>query len=158
MRILLIALIGCMTLINCSSGSSKAKDDARAEIQSSVPETVADPVPSVPSSAAGGGVNTNVQHYYCANGCAGSGGDAQGTCPTCGNEYVHNQAYHNQPATTPPATPGTTITPPANTGAATNAAGVYHYVCADGHDGGAGAAGACAQCGKALVHNDAFHN
>lgn len=35
---------------------------------------------------------------------------------------------------------------------------VYHYVCADGCEGGASdAAGTCAVCGKTLAHNQAFH-
>lgn len=33
-------------------------------------------------------------HYICSNGCAGGSG-SQGTCATCGNALVHNQAYHN---------------------------------------------------------------
>jgi len=37
-----------------------------------------------------------IQHYYCANNCEGSGGDAAGTCPVCGSAYEHNQAWHNQ--------------------------------------------------------------
>ena len=41
---------------------------------------------------------------------------------------------------------------------AQNAAGVWHYVCPDGHPGGAGSATACSQCGKTLVHNAAYHN
>jgi len=41
---------------------------------------------------------------------------------------------------------------------AQNAAGVWHYICSDGHTGGAGSAIACSQCGKTLVHNAAYHN
>ncbi len=39
-----------------------------------------------------------VPHYICKNNCAGSGGDQAGNCPVCGETYVHNEAFHNQPA------------------------------------------------------------
>lgn len=39
------------------------------------------------------------------------------------------------------------------------AGGVQHYICPDGHANGGGAAqGNCIQCGKALIHNQAFHD
>lgn len=56
----------------------------------------------------------------------------------------------NTPAATPPATPP--AEPPQN------AEGVWHYTCPDGHPGGSGSATPCAQCGKTLVHNQAYHN
>jgi len=123
----------------------------------------------------------NVQHYYCPNNCAGSGGDAQGVCPVCGTQYEHNQAWHNQQnaVTTTSSTvdvgssanniaipSGTTaganaianaagVTPPEPP---QNAAGVWHYICPNGHAGGAGGASACSECGTTLVHNQAYHN
>ncbi len=45
--------------------------------------------------------------------------------------------------------------PPAQ---ATNALGVFHYICPNGDPGGSGSAGACATCGATLVHNQAFHD
>ncbi len=116
-----------------------------------------------------------IQHYYCANNCEGSGGDAAGTCPVCGLEYTHNQAWHNQQnsvsTTTTTTTPGEQgpaigITPPAQgtpPSQATpeppqNAAGVWHYICSNGHAGGAGSATTCSECGSTLVHNTAYHN
>lgn len=40
-----------------------------------------------------------------------------------------------------------------------NAAGVWHYTCPDGHEGGgASAAETCATCGKTLAHNTAYHD
>jgi len=127
-----------------------------------------------------------VWHYTCPDGHPGGSGSAT-ACAQCGKTLVHNQAYHNngnQP--TPPVTqqitrpgevtPGSTITfDPSNPGSATasgtnlttpppptpepaqNAAGVWHYTCSDGHPGGAGSATPCAQCGKTLVHNQAYH-
>jgi hypothetical protein len=88
-------------------------------------------------------------HYICPNGCAGSGGDTQGTCPTCGTAYAHNAAYHGQPAQTPQQP---------QQSSAVNAAGVYHYTCPNGCAGGAGTAGACATCGSTLAHNQAYHD
>lgn len=110
-----------------------------------------------------------VQHYYCANNCAGSGGDAAGTCPVCGTEYTHNQAWHNQ--TQPSVSTTTTsniqdvsttgLTPPGQAPTtpepAQNAAGVWHYTCPNGHSGGAGSATACSDCGTTLVHNTLYH-
>lgn len=103
-------------------------------------------IQTIPSGAA------NVQHYYCANNCAGSGGDSAGTCPVCGSEYVHNQAWHNQ-GQNAISTQSTPAPEPAQ-----NAAGVWHYTCSSGCSGGAGSAVACSQCGSTLVHNTAYHN
>ena len=41
---------------------------------------------------------------------------------------------------------------------AQNAAGVWHYTCANGCAGGGGSATACAVCGSTLAHNSAYHN
>ncbi len=105
--------------------------------------------PTIPS---GGAVASSVQHYYCPNNCAGSGGDNAGSCPVCGTEYVHNQAYHNQPNNAITTNQTTVEEPPQN------AAGVWHYTCPQGCDGGAGSAIACSQCGSTLAHNAAYHN
>jgi len=104
------------------------------------------PANQLPAAAA---VNTSVSHYICPNNCEGSGGDAEGTCPVCGSAYLHNQAYHSTPAAT---TPTSTPDPPQN------AAGVWHYTCSNGCEGGAGSAIACANCGEMLVHNALYHN
>ena len=102
--------------------------------------------PTVPS----GGVATGgVKHYTCPNGHEGS--DSQGSCIVCGATLQHNQAWHNQPAQTPQ-TPTPGGEPPQN------AAGVWHYICPSGHDGGAGSAVACAECGTTLIHNTAYHD
>jgi hypothetical protein len=109
-----------------------------------------------------------VQHYYCANNCPGSGGDAAGTCPVCGSEYSHNQAWHdmqqNNVTTTTTTSdgsgPSVGITPPvqAPTEPPQNAAGVWHYTCPNGHAGGSGSATPCSECGTTLVHNSDYHN
>ena len=109
-----------------------------------------------------------VKHYICPNNCAGSGGDAAGTCAVCGAEYLHNDAFHNQPGQQPAPTPTPqvqtspsmttpSITPPPSTDPPQNAAGVWHYTCAKGCAGGSGAMGKCATCGGDLAHNAAYH-
>ncbi|WP_235298287.1 heavy metal-binding domain-containing protein [Portibacter marinus] len=96
-------------------------------------------------------------HYYCPAHPT-KGGDAQGSCPDCGQALVHNAAFHNAGAgvTT---TPSGAVTPPTpSTEPAVNAAGVYHYTCSNGCPGGAGSQANCATCGNPLVHNAAYHN
>ncbi len=120
-----------------------------------------------------GSAISGIQHYFCANNCEGSGGDAAGTCPVCGSEYTHNQAWHDaQTAPSPTVTTsGTAAAGTAAAGAAgalpptqavpeppQNAAGVWHYTCPSGHAGGAGSAVGCSVCGATLVHNQDYHN
>lgn len=52
--------------------------------------------------------------------------------------------------TTPPVTPPTQEP-------AQNTAGIWHYTCPKGCEGGAGMAIACAKCGTTLVHNQGYH-
>ncbi len=105
-------------------------------------------------------VASGIQHYICPNACAGSGGDAAGTCQICGSAYEHNDAYHN----TPTAATSNTAATVAPTAAATtpepaqNDAGIWHYTCSNGCSGGGGSAIACSQCGNTLAHNSAYHN
>ncbi len=35
-----------------------------------------------------------IAHYTCPNYCKGSGSSDPGNCPTCGSEYLHNDAFH----------------------------------------------------------------
>lgn len=170
-----IFLCAAAGLMLCMACSDKKSDDVRDEARESLnveersvpgPETNMSDFQTPPGAAAG------VHHYTCPNNCEGSGGSTQVDCPVCGTQYVHNAAYHQQqqpetqtttpgattPGTTTPGTPsGTTppadITPPA----AQNAAGVYHYTCPNGCEGGAASAGSCANCGTALEHNAAYH-
>lgn len=168
--LLLTAMFGITTLFSaCGSDSGAAKDaatetgaaptDAAAPAlnldPSAAPATAATPEPA--QNAAG------VWHYTCSKGCAG-GGAAAGPCAKCGTTLVHNQAYHGSAAPTGAANPTgapdkATITMPnaQKPEPPQNAAGVWHYTCADGCAGGAGSASPCAKCGKALVHNTAYH-
>lgn len=140
------------------SCKDQAKEDIRNKAIESVPVT---PATSSSSPSPAPAANSSGQkHYACPNNCAGSGGDGAGTCPVCGTAYVHNQAFHNDNAGTPAATPNITpvpTPPPSTSEPAQNAAGVWHYTCSAGCDGGAGAAGSCSKCGGALAHNQAYH-
>ncbi|MEE9372048.1 MAG: heavy metal-binding domain-containing protein [Saprospiraceae bacterium] len=130
--------------------------------------------------------NSGVEHYTCPNGHVGSGGAGEGTCAQCAAALVHNDAFHNSPvdgdnalptsATTQEIIPqpsgalnpvfqnvGATGAPTVGGAApalepAQNTVGVWHYVCPDGHSGGAGSAQSCSACGKTLEHNAGYHN
>ena len=158
-----IALAAIFAIQSCADSNSKSvRDAARQSLPQKQNVPPPPPPPSAPVTTSSNiGSDGTIQHYYCPNNCEGSGGDAQGTCPTCGTAYVHNAAWHtqNQPTTqiqhqtqTQTTTTPTTAEPPQN------AAGVWHYTCSNGCSGGAGSAIACANCGVTLVHNTAYHN
>lgn len=119
------------------------------------PATAPAATPEPAQNAAG------VWHYTCSKGCAGGAATAT-ACAKCGTTLSHNQAYHG--AATPAGAAGApgqtpTITMP-NTKQPEppqNKAGVWHYVCPDGHAGGGGGATPCSKCSKTLVHNKAYH-
>lgn len=101
-----------------------------------------------------------IQHFICPNHCQGSGGAAEGKCPVCGTEYVHNEAFHKGTSLPEPAMkidPVTHMAVPTHT-EAQNASGAYHFICPNGDPGGSGVAGKCSKCGADLVHNQAFHS
>ena len=129
-----------------------------------------DPGNNAPAAASGG----SGFHYTCSAGCGG-GGNAQGACPSCGAELVHNAAFHSGGGAT--ATPGAPSqaapssgnkypsvfntpggAPPANRINSSGGSGNgFHYICSAGCGGGGSGQGSCPSCGAALVHNDAFH-
>jgi len=147
-------------LISCGNDSD-VRDNAASTLD--VPEATADPVapptavPTVPPATTTPTTASGeaVPHYICPNGHGGNA--AKGTCPQCGAELAHNQAYHNQPSTTP-TTPITPTQPATNAATGQNAAGVWHYICNNGCEGGTGSAGNCPGCGNPLAHNQAYHN
>jgi len=108
-----------------------------------------------------------VIHYICDNKCENSGSDVAGNCPTCKNPYTHNTAFHandllksgplkvESNATQPTKPIGTA---PKQPSPVRNTAGVYHYTCSNGCNGGSGSAAKCASCGETLAHNQAYHN
>lgn len=149
-------LIFAVAFLSLSACGGDKSSDASREPLTTTPSTQ---TPSNNTTTAS--TNSNVPHYKCPNDCEGSGGAGAGTCPVCGTAYVHNQAFHNQPSqqTNPiqleNPTPPAGITPPSTP--AQNTAGVYHYICSNGCEGGAASAGTCATCGSALTHNQAYH-
>lgn len=148
--ICLVLLASTLGLTACGEKDADVREAARESLPQRAPQ---DMLQTATTPTATG----TVFHYTCPNGCEGGGADAQGVCPVCNTSLVHNQAYHNQPVNVDnnPVTPD--ISDAVND-AGQNAAGVFHYICPDGHEGGAASAGSCATCGKALVHNQAYHN
>ena len=163
MKTIYTIIFSCLLvgIFSCGSGPDQdVRNQARQSLD--VPQSwtpaAQNPIANTPppttntNTAAVSGVN----HYICPNNCEGSGGSTQVSCPVCGTQYVHNAAYHNQPtpSTTTTTTPSTQTTPEP----AQNAAGVWHYTCPAGCEGGGGSAVACASCGATLAHNAAYHN
>ena len=154
---LLAFLILSMTVAFTSCQNDKS-DQIRNEARQTLPVPPPNAATNTPTPPATPMTFNAEPHYKCPNNCAGGIGAAAGTCPACGTQLAHNQAYHNQAnntATTPP-----TISPtgaPQAPSPAQNAAGVYHYTCSNGCAGGAGSAGTCATCGGTLAHNTAYH-
>jgi hypothetical protein len=163
----ILSLLIVFTIACNSAEKDSVRDEARSTLRDIPPGSV--PPVTAPVGSPSAVATSGVQHYICPNNCQGSGGANAGTCPVCGSEYTHNQAYHNQPAgatsglpnglTLDPTSGGTTFpTPPTTPEPAQNAAGVWHYTCSAGCTGGAGSAGNCATCGQALAHNASYHN
>lgn len=96
-----------------------------------------------------------VWHYVCSKRCAGGSG-AIGQCAKCGANLVHNTLYHGSSQPQTPTSGAPFATPPA-TAPGRNAAGVWHYTCANGCSGGSGTRGDCTVCGSTLAHNQAYH-
>ncbi len=143
-----------LALAMLALGCSEKDSDVRAAARESLPERPASDIFSQASTGNQAVATSGVMHYTCPNNCEGGGGDVQGNCPVCGTALEHNQAYHDQPINVNNQTP-----PPISNAAngAGQTTGVFHYVCPDGHEGGAASEGTCASCGKALVHNQAYH-
>jgi len=158
------AVLLTLTLFACKDNPDRPDPILNENSSSTQPVNTATPVNSSTFNNDGSGGNA-VYHYICPNGCGG--GDAAGTCPTCGSAYTHNQAFHNQsqPAQTQgtanTATPNnpniTTSATPPTPEPAQNASGVWHYTCPNGCEGGGGSAIACASCGATLAHNSLYH-
>ncbi len=151
LKILAILLLSSAISFYACNDDAAVKKEARESLKVSDSPTTPNSATPEPAQNAQG-----VWHYTCNAGCAGGAGSA-GNCATCGGALAHNSAYHsntnNAPTTnmmTPPATPPTAEP-------AQNAAGVWHYTCNAGCEGGAGAAGTCGTCGGTLAHNSAYH-
>ena len=116
------------------------------------------PTPSLPNSNAVATATADVDgaHYICPKNCIGGESSAEGTCPVCNSTLAHNQGFHNNPnniSTTP-----TTTNPITAPTSGPNAAGQYHYTCANGCAVGGDTVGKCSSCDGDLAHNAAYHN
>lgn len=159
-----LLLFSVVSFYACNSDSDARKEEARENLVT--PETGTNSNSTAPNPETGEPAqNTSgVWHYTCPKGCAGGAGSA-GSCAVCGEALTHNQAYHAQNNTNTNATDfnpnsdatnPSTITPPTPE-PAQNAAGVWHYTCTAGCEGGAGSAGNCSKCGSPLAHNQEYH-
>lgn len=169
---LFLAILGLSVgLVACNS----KKDDAATQEDTSLSpdgSTIPSNTMGDPNATASTGSTTSggkELHYKCTKaGCTG-GGDAQGKCPICGTDLVHNQAFHAQaqPEGSSPTNPiqiaqpgadaATPATPPAGDGK--NAKGEFHYKCTKaGCAGGGSTQVACPVCGSPTAHNQAYHN
>lgn len=162
-----IALLSLTFFTSCGNEGDPARDAALENAASTTspdvtPAATPPATPEPPQNAEG------VWHYTCPNGCEGGAGTAT-PCGKCGTTLAHNTAYHasatapqgqTNPAITPVPNPAATPTPtptPPTPEPAQNAAGVWHYTCPSGCEGGAGTAIACGKCGTTLAHNTAYH-
>lgn len=161
---ILTACAVCMSFLffACNNEGDAARDAAVGRVSSTPAETpaqAATPTTPEPAQNAAG-----IWHYTCPNGCAGGAGTAT-ACSNCGSTLAHNQAYHQQPTQTIDGAATSVpegfqkIQNPLNnpTEPPQNAAGVWHYTCPNGCEGGAGTATACSKCGGTLAHNQAYH-
>ena len=156
-QLIIILLIGALfTMVACNS----KKEDPVSEQPSAEPTITLKGDTTIQSTTNPTASAGSEHHFICPNACKGSGGTQAGKCPVCGAEYVHNDAFHKGQPVPEPAMkidPATNTAVPTQT-QAQNAAGVYHFICPKGHEGGAGVAGSkCAKCGADLEHNPAFH-
>lgn len=158
-----IALCAVTLFSACGNDGDAAREEAVESIGTTPAATQTPPPPAPNANPATPEPAQNAEgvwHYTCPNGCEGGAGTAA-NCAKCGGPLAHNQAYHgNQPTptTTITGTPDGGLTPPTPTPEpAQNAAGVWHYTCSNGCEGGSGTAGTCSKCGGTLAHNQAYH-
>ena len=169
-----ILISASLSVVACKDNKDTTTETPATEGQVTTPggdAMTADPAANTGAGTQASAGSGSEPHYKCSKpGCTGSGA-AQGKCPVCGTDLVHNQAFHAQSQL---ATPGTApdnaiqvapsggnnaqSTQPVQQGqpVAQNAKGEYHYTCPKGHPGAA-MAGNCSKCGEALTHNQKFH-
>ncbi|MFT5846540.1 MAG: hypothetical protein ACJARX_000412 [Psychroserpens sp.] len=155
-KILVILFSSVLFFYGCNDKSKTPKEEAVKQVvvpnAPVLPKTSNPNIPAVePAQNANG-----VWHYTCRLGCAGGAGAAI-NCETCGTALAHNSTYHGAANATSSSAPFATPPPAPPKEPAQNAAGVWHYTCANGCLGGSGAAGTCSTCNSALSHNQAYH-
>lgn len=156
--------IKILTLLICSSvlffyGCNEKSKTPEQKTEKSVKVSETSKATTPPKTKEPAQNASGIWHYTCRMGCSGGAGSAV-KCATCGIALAHNTAYHakansttdNSPFATPASNKPTKTPEPAQ-----NAAGVWHYTCANGHPGGAGSAVACSTCSTTLTHNQGYH-
>lgn len=177
-RFVLLMIVSSLTFISCRDGGTSQNSNQSTPPRTTVnnnSNTTVQANPNPTTTAQSSGNTSSGFHYICANNCEGSGANAAGTCPVCGEALIHNTAFHSGGQGNDNSAPqilGTDdnsftskITPLGDPGASTpstaapTAAGGsgFHYTCSAGCGGGGNAQGPCPSCGAALVHNAAFH-
>lgn len=158
-----LAIIALTLLFSACKNDQKTEEGVTLLTEEAVPKSSAAEKPAAPAAPEPPQNAAGVWHYTCTKGCPGGAGAAS-PCATCGETLVHNQSYHGQAAATGAEQPaGTAGAAPGAAGAnkqpepPQNAAGVWHFTCPKGCEGGAGAAVPCAKCNTRLEHNKAYH-
>lgn len=59
-----------------------------------VPNNIGAPATNAPTQTSPAQNSMGIYHYTCAKGCYGGSGTAE-KCANCGENLIHNQAYHN---------------------------------------------------------------
>jgi hypothetical protein len=182
----IILLFMFVAWTGCKSDSKPTEDntDTQPEIIMDQPidMTNTDPNPgqAVPEVNIPAGPDGIVHHYICNDRCQGGHSENPGTCPVCGKQLAHNQAWHDaqnaqnaqmqqqNPSQANQFGPRANATPPQQQPTEQPQevdipAGpdgiVHHYICTSRCAGGhAEAPGMCSVCGKQLAHNRAWHN
>ena len=179
--------IAIVLFISCQSENKQSEQESDLELDTPMDQPIQmdgmDPAAQPPTSDVNipAGPDGVVHHYICTDKCSGGHSENPGTCPVCGKQLAHNQAWHdaqvqqpqqqqqpNQfgPRTDQPTQPNqpTPPTPPSDQPAEVNIpAGpdgiVHHYICTSRCAGGVSEGpGVCSVCGKQLAHNKAWHN
>lgn len=140
----------------CNDKANVTKIDTTNPLEvSSSPTPTNTTTPNTTSSNSSNNTG-KVWHYTCKNGCDG-GAESAVNCGNCGNLLAHNQAYHNNNSNVDNTSNSIPFMNPQTNEAGKNTAGVWHYTCTKGCEGGAASAGTCSNCGNTLVHNQAYH-
>ncbi len=153
-----LLLSAVLSFTGCNDKTSTPTKDAINATEVSKTPSKATTTTPPPTNLEPAQNTAGVWHYTCTKGCPGGAGSAV-NCETCGIRLAHNQSYHTpvnmNTNTNPSAIPY--ANPPVAAEPSRNAAGVWHYVCSKGCEGGSGTTGACKTCGTALAHNTAYH-
>lgn len=174
-RVLFVLAVFSLAFISCRDGGPSESSSQQAPQRTNItgnnnPSNQSNTNPTTTSPNTGAA--SAEFHYICANNCEGSGANAAGSCSVCGEELIHNTAFHSgDPGAannSPQMLDGDDNSfsskinpigdPESSTPAASSGGSGFHYTCSAGCGGGASDQGACPSCGAELVHNAAFHS